>query len=128
MAVQPTPTGTNPASESVKGFKRYDQCRFAIFLGLAHPLIGKAHYQRDDSLGNILRFSLEPETVGKPDIIIAEKEWNGLITTGRSYHCDYCLTLVKTEPTFPQPSADGAGTYQGKKQRRGAEQGKKWWN
>ena len=102
MAVKSNTTGAGQASDSARRFKRYDQCSFAIFVELEYGhklMIGTAHYQRDDLLGNILRFSLETDSPGSPEIIIAEEEWNGLITCGRRYHCDYCVTFSRTEPT-----------------------------
>ena len=85
---------TKPAS----GFQRYDRCRVAVFLApllRGEPLIGTAHFQRDDLLGNILRISLEGGSPGRPDIIVAENEWQGLITPGRAYGCDYCLSSIQ---------------------------------
>ena len=97
MNVHSNRTGRSRAAESAKGFERYDQCRFAILLNFPHgrrPLMGTAHYERDDLLGGILRFSLEADCPGRPEIIIAENEWNGSIISGRPYHCEYCLRLM----------------------------------
>ena len=65
-------------------------------------MFGVARYENDDFLGSMLRFALETDDPGEPELIIAEKEWNGLITPDRSNHCDYCLTLVVNEPASPQ--------------------------
>ena len=84
-------------SKPASRFQRYDGCRFAILLALlrrGEPLIGTARFERDDLLGNILRISLEGDFSGQSDIIVAENEWQGLITHGRSYGCDYCLSLI----------------------------------
>ena len=85
------------ASKLASRFQRYDRCRFAIHLApllRGEPLIGTARFERDDLLGNILRISLEGDSPGRPDIIVAENEWQGLITHGRSYGCDYRLSLI----------------------------------
>jgi hypothetical protein len=84
-------------SKPASGFQRYDRCRFAVVLSSLRggtPLMGRAHFQRDDLLGNVLRIAVERASAGGTDIIIAENEWNGLITPGTSYGCDYCLSLI----------------------------------
>ena len=88
---------TSRATKPASGFQRYDRCRVAVFLTpllRGQPLIGTARFERDDLLGNILRISLEGDSPGRPDIIVAENEWQGLITHGRSYGCDYRLSLI----------------------------------
>ena len=100
---------TRPSSGPASRFQRYDGFRFAVVaqsvLG-GQPLCGRASFQRDDALGSILRISLEGDFAGRPEILIAENEWQGLITTGKSYGCDYCLTLIPEQPVAP---ASGAG-------------------
>lgn len=88
---------SSPKVDSVRSLRSYDNQTFAVFLkvGLAsRPFRGKACYQRDDLLGNILRIHVSGELFGKPDIIIVEDEWNGLITDGREHGCDHSLMLV----------------------------------
>lgn len=88
---------TSRASRPASRFQRYDGCRFAVNLApllRGEPLIGTAHFQRDDLLGNILRISLTGDAPESPDIIVAENEWHGLITPGTPYGCDYCLSLI----------------------------------
>jgi hypothetical protein len=58
------------------------------------PLCGTAHYERDDLLGNVLRIPVEGGSAGEPDILLAEKDWNGLITEDSQYGCDYCVMLL----------------------------------
>jgi hypothetical protein len=82
----------------MSGFQRYDRCRFAVHLAPLirdEHLVGTAHFERDDLLGSILRISLEGDFPGQLDIIVAESEWRGLITPGRSFGCDYCLSFVR---------------------------------
>ena len=89
---------TSRGSKRMSGFQRYDRCRFAIHLApllRGEPLIGTARFERDDLLGNILRIALEGDSPGRPDIIVAENEWQGLITPGRAYGCDYCLSSIQ---------------------------------
>ena len=92
------------ASKSTKGkttkvnraFKGYDGRRFAIVgpqFGKS-PLRGIARYERDDLLGNTLRIPVEGNCPGKPEILLAEKEWNGLILEGSRYGCDFCVMLL----------------------------------
>jgi hypothetical protein len=124
MAVNTHSTEANRANESARKFKRYDQCRFAILVELEHGhrlLNGIAHYQRDDLLGNILRFSLETDSPGNPEIILAEEEWKGLITCGRRYHCDYCVTLSRTAPTSHPTKDASPGKTRKTERRRGGE-------
>jgi len=76
---------------------RYDNARFVVFLGdVAHrsPLRGIARFQRDDTLGNILRISLEGAGPGSPALIVSEREWEGgVITPDYRHGADYCLIL-----------------------------------
>ena len=98
MGPPPSKHATRRVSKQMSGFQRYDGCRFAVHLAPLirdEPLIGTAHFERDDELGNILRISLEGDSPGQLDIIVAENEWRGLITPGRSYGCDYCLSFVR---------------------------------
>ena len=71
----------SPKTDSGRSLRRYDNRTFAVFLkiGPDNPAIrGKACYQRDDSLGNILRIHISEHPLGEPDIIVVESEWNGL--------------------------------------------------
>jgi len=79
-----------------KSFKIYDNCRFAVLLwGVRRqPLKGLARFQRDDRLGNILRIAIEDDCPGDPEIVVSEKEFNGLITEDVRHGCDYCLFLT----------------------------------
>ena len=84
-----------PSQESLA---EYDRARFAIFLGGVvrnEPLCGRAVYQNDADLGNILRIALEGDMPGRPELIVAEREWRGLITPDCQHGCDYCLIVVK---------------------------------
>ena len=121
MVVNSTPSKAIRSSNAVSRFQRYDQCRFAIFLDFEQGrrrMFGVARYENDDFLGSILRFALETDDPGEPELIIAEKEWNGLITPDRSNHCDYCLTLVVNETTLPQTD-DARPLVKGSAKKRG---------
>lgn len=77
-------------------FASYDNARFVVFLGDVadgRPLRGTARFQRDDTLGNILRISLDEAGPGSPAIIVTEKEWDGVITPDFRHGVDYCLIL-----------------------------------
>lgn len=87
-----------PSSGSLS---RYDNASFAVCIESGQTrrvLRGTAHYQRDDVLGGILRITLSGDCPGRPEIIVAEDEWNGLIVDGRAHGCDYCLMLIPDEP------------------------------
>jgi hypothetical protein len=126
MVVKSTSGTATRSSKPGSGFQRYDRCRFAIFLNFEQGrrrMFGVARYERDDLLGNILRFALETDDPGEPELIIAEQEWNGLITPDQSNHCDYCLTLVVNEPAAPQtteapPRVKGTAKKRGNGKRR----------
>ncbi len=100
-------------------FSAYDLARFAIFLGglvRDEPLRGTAAYQHDTDLGDILRISLDGDIPGRPEIIVAENEWRGLITPDYQYGCDYCLILVK--PWSDEPRDNDRATS-----RNGGDEG-----
>jgi hypothetical protein len=58
------------------------------------PLRGTARYERDDLLGNVLRIPVEGDSPGKPDVVLAEEDWNGSIIEDSQYGCDYCIVLL----------------------------------
>lgn len=123
MVVNSTPGKAIRSSSAVSGFQRYDQCRFAIFLDFEQGrrrMFGVARYEDDGFLGGILRFALETDDPGEPELIIAEKEWNGLITPDRSNHCDYCLTLVVNETAAPKTD-EARPVIKGSAKKRGNE-------
>jgi hypothetical protein len=93
----PSARGTSPTE--VKGFKRYDGKRFAIVLPAFRdrPFRGTAHYQRDDSLGPILRIGVEGDVLGDPEILLVEREWNGLIAEDSRYGCDFSVLLLSSQ-------------------------------
>lgn len=110
-------TLSKPTVRPESRLQRYDGFRFAILasplLG-PEPFVGRASFQRDDLLGNILRISLEGNFAGAPEIIVAEKDWQGLITSGQAYGCDYCLSLIREETSAtPTGSADSAKKRKG---------------
>jgi hypothetical protein len=53
--------------------------------------------ERDDLLGYVLRIPIESDGPGRPAVIISEKDWNGLITDGARYNCDFCIMLMPEE-------------------------------
>ena len=131
----PTETNTeNRTEESASDFARYDQCRFAVFLkspSVSRPLMGTAHHQRDDLLGSILRIPLETDSPGNPQIIVVEREWNGLFCSGEPYDCDYCLMLATEAATSSHSPGDprrpSEGKSQRKKKRGGLGRSERWW-
>ena len=60
-------------------------------------LRGFATFQVDGQLGRILRISIDDGGDGslakRPDILIDEDAFDGLIEEDRRYGCDYCMTL-----------------------------------
>jgi len=97
MIAYPRNQEKSPTTQSKSSLSRYDNGSFAVFVEsgqVRRVLRGTAHYQRDDLLGGILRISLSSGCPGRPDIIVAEDEWNGLIVDGRAHGCDYCLMLM----------------------------------
>ena len=82
--------------QSARSLARYDGARFTVFLenaGEGMPLLGRARFERDDALGNILRISIEGSGPGSPAVIITEAEWDGVITRDFRHRADYCLIL-----------------------------------
>ena len=77
----------------------YDNARLVIFLGdvsAGKRLRGKARFERDDVLGNILRIALEGVGPGSPELIVSEADWDGVIARDFQYGADYCLILPST--------------------------------
>jgi hypothetical protein len=89
---------SNPSLKSRHKLAQYDNARFAIFLGVVTdgtPVYGTAHFQRDDALGNTLRIPLRDAGPGSPEIIVSEKELEGVaITRDYRHGADYCLILA----------------------------------
>ena len=54
---------------------------------------GKACFVRDETIGNMLRISLDDEEPGRPVLMISEQDWNGRIIPDFHYGCDYCLIV-----------------------------------
>ncbi len=97
MIALPTDQKLSPKTKSKGLLSRYDKGSFAVFVEsgqVRRVLRGSARYERDDLLGGILRISLSGDCPGRPDVIVAEDEWNGLIVDGRAHGCDYCLMLM----------------------------------
>ena len=83
------------AAGTSRRFAQYDGRRF-VFVAPQFKwglLRGTARYERDDLLGNVLRIPVEGDSPGKPEIVLAEDDWNGLITKDAQYGCDYCVTI-----------------------------------
>lgn len=91
----------------------YDNARFVVFLGDVterRPLYGRARFQRDDMLGNILRIPLEEAGPGAPALIISESEWErGVITRDYRHGADYCLILPSDWQADKDRSSDDKG-------------------
>ncbi len=84
------------AGRSSANLASYDGARFSIFLGdvgEGMPLHGRARFQRDDALGNILRISFEGIGPGSPAVIISEADWDGVIARDFRHDADYRLIL-----------------------------------
>jgi len=97
MIACPKTQRRSPKTPSRGSLSHYDNSSFAVCVEAGQGrrvLRGTAHYQRDDLLGGILRIALSGEFPGRPEIIVAEDEWNGLIVDGRAQGCDYCLMLI----------------------------------
>ena len=72
---------------------QFDNCRIAVVLNPGQdPLVGNASFQRDDSMGNILRIAIDGE-LGNPEIIIRESTWKGRIIPDLKFGCDYSLIV-----------------------------------
>ena len=98
MIADPKNQKKSPKTRSRSSLSHYDNGSFAVFVEsgqVRRVLRGTAHYQRDDLLGGILRISLSADCPGRPDVIVAEDEWSGLIVDGRAHGCDYCLMLMR---------------------------------
>ena len=96
MNAQPRVRVDEGVTEKARPFGRYDGRRFAIVLPrfCPKPLRGIAHRDRDELLGNVLRISIESDSPGEQEIVIAENDWNGLIIEDTQYGCDFCVVLV----------------------------------
>ena len=83
------------ATTKVTGLEQFDGSRFAIMMPqiCRRPFRGRARYERDDLLGNVLRIAIETDNPGDPHILIAEDQWDGLIKTDSRFGCDYFVVL-----------------------------------
>ena len=65
------------------------------FDGVVHVVKGTAVYEEDDLLGWVLRIVVpEGETPSADvpsEVLIAETEWQGKVTSGDAYGCDFCF-------------------------------------
>ena len=53
---------------------------------------GAAQFGRDDYLGNVLRIRIDAANgEGNPEILLAEREWDGEISRDTEYGCDFCF-------------------------------------
>jgi len=58
-------------------------------------LRGVAVFERDGALGNILRVPIDDPLDGHgAEIIISADEWDGVVSSGKAYDCDYCFSLT----------------------------------
>ena len=96
MKTSSSPSARGKSLPEAKGFKRYDGHRFAIVLPALRDrsFRGTACYQLDDSLGPVLRIRIEGDVLGDPEILLVERDWNGLITEDSQYGCDFSVTLL----------------------------------
>jgi hypothetical protein len=77
--------------------KKYHKRRFAVLLGpvASHgPLRGTAHFEHDQELGNLLRITLDGDSLGSPVIVVREEGFSGIILPDERQGCDHCLRLV----------------------------------
>lgn len=86
---------------------KYDGKRFAVsfLLGGQHRSVkGTARYERDAVLGANLAIRIE-ETDGRNSggavLHLQEGEWEGKISAGDSFECDYCIEIAPASATGP---------------------------
>ena len=53
---------------------------------------GKAYYESDRSLGDVLRIAIDDEP--GQEFILSESDWDGVIQVDDRYGCDYCVFLM----------------------------------
>ena len=79
-------------------FSQFDAKRIAIVLHGkdASPVFrGTAFFQRDPSLGNILRVKLDnQEESGNADFVISEAQWRDRIIPDVEHGCDFCFIMT----------------------------------
>jgi len=93
-----------PPQREEPRFAQYDGKRMSVVMECrGKPVVvrGTARFERDDSLGSILRIIVDGEEPGEAAIIVAEKDWKGEIIPDFKYGCTYCLCLTSTAPTTP---------------------------
>lgn len=76
--------------------RSYDGKRIAVVLeieGEERVVTGTAHYGQDPALGWVLRIALDGEEGS--EFLIAESEWEGEITPGQQYGCDFCFRATE---------------------------------
>ena len=55
------------------------------------PFCGTAAFMCDETLGNVLKITLDGGQGSKQEIMISETEWTGLIVADHEYGCDFCF-------------------------------------
>lgn len=71
---------------------QFNQARVAVVLeGVSRPVLcrGEAHYERDASLGNILRIWMDDGATSGACLIVAERGWDGRVVPDSEFGCDY---------------------------------------
>lgn len=72
--------------------RSYDGKRIAVVLdiqGTERVVTGTARYENDPQLGAVLRIVIDGED--RSEFLIAESEWEGEITSGEPFGCEFCF-------------------------------------
>lgn len=83
-------------------FAQFDSAQVCISIG-TKPLVcrGKARFERDATLGNILRIPIEgDEQSGAACVIVAEQEYAGNIEPDSRYGCQYRFLPLDATAAF----------------------------
>ena len=78
-------------------FSEFNEERVAIQLPQL-VFCGVASFQRDDTLGNVLRISGLKAEPGAPEIILTENDWDGRIIPDLKNGCHFCF--IPTADSF----------------------------
>jgi hypothetical protein len=84
----------------------YHGRRVSVLLSLDSGLCaphGRAVYEEDPLLGNVLTVHLDEEEFGATPVqlMIRESEWSGLVVADLRQNCDYCFLLTAERQTTP---------------------------
>jgi hypothetical protein len=76
--------------------QRCDGSRIAVLIPHIswEPFRGIARYERDGTLGNVLRITLDDPRSDALHILFAEDQWQGAVSADSTYGCDYFISLL----------------------------------